>query len=107
LHGREPQGKDARLLQIRHSWDFMNAGTFLAADLSPVQRQQMRDWFLGHLVRLQSDDKWVVAQDPRDGNNGIHQMEHNGRGAYPAWPYHDGWALKALRYPETRWPCCG
>jgi hypothetical protein len=60
----------------------------------------MRDWFLGHLVRLQSDDKWVVAQDPRDGNNGIHQMEHNGRGAYPAWPYHDGWALKALRYPR-------
>ena len=27
-------------------------------------------------------------------------MEHNGRGAYPAWPYHDGWALKALGYPQ-------
>ncbi|MCU0982081.1 MAG: DUF4232 domain-containing protein [Pirellulaceae bacterium] len=92
--------QDGRVLQIRHSWDFMNAGTFLAPDLSLVERQQMRDWFLGHLVRLQSDDRWVVAQDPRDGNNGIHQMEHNGRGAYPAWPYHDGWALKTLGYPQ-------
>ncbi|MFV2066583.1 MAG: hypothetical protein ACC645_06345 [Pirellulales bacterium] len=92
--------QDGRVLQIRHSWDFMNAGTFLADDLSPVQRQQMRDWFVGNLVRPQLDDMWVVAQDPRDGNNGPHQMEHNGRGAYPAWPYHDGWALKTLGYPQ-------
>ena len=94
--------QDGRALQIRHSWDFMNAGTFLADDLSPDQRQQMRDWFVGNLIRLRSDDVWVVAQDPRDGNNGPHQMEHNGRGAYPAWPFHDGWALKAMGfYPDV------
>ena len=94
--------QDGRTLQIRHSWDFMNAGTFLADDLSPDQRQLMRDWFVGNLIRLRSDDVWVVAQDPRDGNNGPHQMEHNGRGAYPAWPFHDGWALKAMGfYPDV------
>ena len=85
-------------LQIRHSWDFMNAGSFLANDLSDAQRQQMRDWYANSVVRFESDDIWVIAQDPRDGNNGPHQMEHNGRGAYPAWPYHQGWALKELGF---------
>jgi len=75
----------------RHSWDFMCAGSFMAADLSPAPKQQMRDWFMQNLARAGSEDRWVVAQDPREGNNGPHQMEHNGRGAYPAWPYHDGW----------------
>jgi len=84
--------------QWRHSWDFMCAGSFLAADLSPAQKQQMRDWFMQNLVRVGSEDRWVVAQDPRDGNNGPHQMEHNGRGAYPAWPYHDGWALHEMGF---------
>ena len=92
--------QDGRMLRIRHSWDFMNSGSFLAEDLSPEQRKQMRDWFVGNLVRFGSDDVWVVAQDPRDGNNGPHQMEHNGRGAYPAWPYHDGWALRELGFHQ-------
>ncbi|MHB8972147.1 MAG: hypothetical protein ACYC3X_06550 [Pirellulaceae bacterium] len=92
--------RDGQTLQIRHSWDFMNAGTYLADDLSPTHRQQMRDWLVGNLMRLHSDDRWLVAQDPRDGNSGPHQMEHNGRGAYPAWPYHDGWSLQTLGYPQ-------
>ena len=89
---------DGKELEIRHSWDFMCAGSFMAPDLAPQQKQQMRDWFMGNLVRAGSDDRWVVAQDPRDGNNGPHQQEHNGRGAYPAWPYHDGWALHAMGF---------
>ncbi|MCU0983108.1 MAG: hypothetical protein MUF25_28445 [Pirellulaceae bacterium] len=76
----------------------MCAGSYMAADLSPAQKQQMRDWFMQNLVRVGSEDRWVVAQDPRDGNNGPHQMEHNGRGAYPAWPYHDGWALHEMGF---------
>jgi hypothetical protein len=87
-------------LKIRHSWDFMCAGSFMAQDLSANQKQQMRDWFMANLVRPETDGRWVVAQDPRDGNNGEHQQEHNGRGAYPAWPYHDGWALHAMGYDK-------
>jgi hypothetical protein len=86
--------------QLRHSWDFMCAGSFMAADLTSQQKQQMRDWFMGHLVRVGTGDRWVVAQDPRDGNNGEHQKEHNGRGAYPAWPYHDGWALHQMGFHQ-------
>jgi hypothetical protein len=91
---------DGEETQLRHSWDFMCAGSFLSTDLAPSQKREMRDWFMQHLVRPGSDDRWVVAQDPRDGNNGPHQQEHNGRGAYPAWPYHDGWALHAMGFQE-------
>jgi hypothetical protein len=92
--------EDGSKTQLRHSWDFMLVGTFMAQDLSVSQKRQMRDWFVGNLVRFNAKDCWVVSQDPRDGNNGEHQMEHNGRGAYPAWPYHDGWALRSLGYPQ-------
>jgi hypothetical protein len=91
---------DGSFAEIRHSWDFMMAATFMTPDLSPQQKQAMRDWFVGNLMRADSEDVWVVAQDPRDGNNGEHQMEHNGRGAYPAWPYHDGWALHAMGFQK-------
>jgi hypothetical protein len=92
--------EDGTLYHERHSWDFMMAGSCMSQDLSNKQKQAMRDWFVGNLVRFGSDDVWVVSQDPRDGNNGEHQMEHNGRGAYPAWPYHDGWALHAMGYQK-------
>ena len=85
---------------LRHGWDFMNVGTFLAEDLRPAQRQQMRDWFVNHLASPAPGAIWMVTQDPRDGNNGTHQMEHNGRGAYPAWPFHSAWALRELGFPE-------
>jgi len=91
---------DGTVANIRHGWDFMNTGAFLARDLSEAQKRQMRDWFVKHLARLDSEDVWVVAQDPRDGNNGPHQMEHNGMGAYPAWPYHYGWALHEMGFEE-------
>jgi len=91
---------DGTILKIRHGWDFMNTGSFLARDLSSEQKQQMRDWFVNHIARFGTDDVWVVAQDPRDGNNGPNQMEHNGMGAYAAWPYHYGWALHAMGFHE-------
>jgi hypothetical protein len=92
--------EDGKMSQERHSWDFMLAGSFMQEDLSQKQKQEMRNWFVNNLVQIDSEDTWVVAQDPRDGNNGEHQMEHNGRGAYPAWPYHDGWALKSMGFHE-------
>ena len=91
---------DGTSVQNRHGWDFMNAGTFLAEDLTSKQRRQMRDWFVKRLARPASDAIWMVSQDPRDGNNGPHQMEHNGRGAYPAWPFHSAWALQELGFAE-------
>jgi hypothetical protein len=79
----------------------MNAGSFLADDLKPSQRKQMRDWFVGNLAKTEPEAIWIVAQDPRDENNRPHQMEHNGRGAYPAWPFHAAWALRELGFPEV------
>jgi hypothetical protein len=91
---------DGTLARIRHGWDFMNAGSSLADDLKPDQRKQKRDWFLKNLAKAAPDAIWIVSQDPRDGNNGPHQMEHNGRGAYPAWPFHAAWALRELGFPQ-------
>jgi hypothetical protein len=84
----------------RHGWDFMLIGSFMPSDLGPDQRRRMRDWYATQIVRYGSDDVWLVSQDRRDGNNGPHQMEHNGMGAYPAWAYHYGYALHRMGFQE-------
>lgn len=90
------------VLQIRHGIDFMHGGVALHEDLAPKQKDQIHQWWHEQILgQTRESDIWVISQDRRDGNNGPHQMEHNGQGAYPGWPYHYAWALHKMGYRDS------
>ena len=78
-----PASRTARLVPVRHCYDFNIVGTTMADDLSDTQRAEMVEFFQREL----QTPTWMRALSPYDADAAFSlRPDHQWNGAYPAWP---------------------
>ena len=75
--------RDGKRVELRHCYDFICIGKFIADDLSPRIKQEM----VAFVERELLTDKWMRAMSPQDKAAQISDRpDHGPLGAFDAWP---------------------
>jgi hypothetical protein len=75
--------RDGKRVELRHCYDFVNVGRYMAGDLNPEIRIEMVDFVRRELLA----DQWMRAMSPRDeAAKASDRPDHGPLGAFDAWP---------------------
>jgi hypothetical protein len=89
--------RDGSRVEMRHCYDFVTVGRFMASDLPANVRGEM----VGFVKRELLAEKWMRAQSLLDAAAAVSDRpDHGSMGAYDAWPEATVDAMCALGYWE-------
>lgn len=80
FHARRPNGD---LIEVKHCYDLLTILNIMGPDLSEVQKNEMREFFIQELMT----PTWMHALSCSDSDAMFSlRPDHQWTGAYPAWP---------------------